>query len=100
MYSQPMAHPYSQPVGPKPNNYLAWAIISTVLCCLPFGIVAIVYASKVDPAWSSGDRLGAERASRMAKNWTIAAVVPGVLIMLLYIGLMLFGVAASGPSLS
>ncbi len=32
----------------KPDNFLVWAILSTVLCCLPLGIVAIVYANKVD----------------------------------------------------
>ena len=32
----------------KPESYLVWAILSTVCCCLPFGVVSIVYASKVD----------------------------------------------------
>ena len=38
-------------INEKPDNFLPWAIVSTVLCCLPFGIVAIVYASKVDTLW-------------------------------------------------
>lgn len=36
------------PPMPKPNNNLALAIFTTVCCCLPFGIVAIIKASKVD----------------------------------------------------
>ena len=32
---------------PMPDNYLALAIISTIFCCLPFGVVSIVYATQV-----------------------------------------------------
>ena len=31
----------------EPENYLVWAILCTVLCCLPIGIVSIVYSTKV-----------------------------------------------------
>ena len=30
-----------------PNN-MVWAILTTLFCCLPFGIVSIVYAAQVD----------------------------------------------------
>ena len=32
----------------KPNNHMALAILTTICCCLPLGIVAIVKASSVD----------------------------------------------------
>ena len=32
----------------KPDNNLVWAILATVLCCLPFGIVAIIKSTQVD----------------------------------------------------
>lgn len=37
-------NPTNQPQFP-PNNHLALAIITTILCCLPAGIVSIVYAT-------------------------------------------------------
>ena len=57
-------------------NYLAWAIIATVLslclCCvvgtIP-GIVAIVFAAKVNNLLAAGDFEGAQRASANAKTW-------------------------------
>ena len=53
--SYPGAPSYGQqPNGPKPDNNLVWGILATVLCCLPFGIVSIVKASKVDGLWNSG----------------------------------------------
>ena len=33
---------------PKPENYLVVAILSTILCCWPAGVVSIVYAAKVN----------------------------------------------------
>ena len=33
---------------PKPNNNLALAIFTTVCCCLPAGIYAIIRAMKVN----------------------------------------------------
>lgn len=66
--------PLPPAVGPVPNH-LAWAIIATVLgaCfCCPLGllgIVAIVYAAKVNSLLNAGDLEGARRASATAKTW-------------------------------
>ena len=43
----------------KPDNNLLWAILSTVFCCLPLGIVSIIYAIKVDDLYKHGDYQGA-----------------------------------------
>ena len=37
-----------QPMGAPPPNNLVWAILSTLFCCLPLGIVSIVYAAQVN----------------------------------------------------
>ena len=69
-----------QPVGePCPPTNLVWAIISTVLCCLPAGIVAIVYALKVTNKYREGDLEGAKRASEVGAWWCIAAIVLGII---------------------
>ena len=42
---------YQQPVNHEPVNwipYLVLSIISTLCCCLPFGVVAIVFAAKIN----------------------------------------------------
>ena len=38
----------STPMPPKPDNNMVLAIACTVCCCLPFGIVGIIKASKVN----------------------------------------------------
>ena len=62
----------------KPSSYLGWAVASCILCCLPLGIVAIVFAAQVNDKWLRGDYDGARRASENAQVWTIAAIVLGI----------------------
>ena len=80
-YSQQPQQQYAQqpqqPMEPKPSNYLAISIITTILCCWPLGIPAIINASKVNKLWDSGDYAGAQEASRKAKTWTIVSAILG-----------------------
>ena len=76
----------------KPINwvpYLVLSIISTVCCCLPFGIVGIVYAAKINSAMNAGDYAEAERSARLAKIWIIVAFVVGIIVNVIYT-LMIF----------
>ena len=50
-------------------NYLVQAILTTVFCCLPFGIVAIVFAAQVNGKLAAGDYAGAVQTSKQAKMW-------------------------------
>lgn len=80
---QPPA-PY-QAQGARPQNYLIWAILTTLFCCLPLGIVSIVFAAQVDGKLASGDYAGAVASSENAKRWAIIAAVSGVVLLILYI---------------
>lgn len=75
--------------APKPPSYLPGAILATLFCCLPFGIVSIVYAAQVDSKYNAGDIGGAMQSSENAKNWLIAAVAGGLATVLLW--LVVFG---------
>jgi interferon-induced transmembrane protein/uncharacterized protein DUF4339 len=76
---------YSAPPGPPPPNHLVGAILATVFCCVPLGIVSIVYAAQVDSKWQAGDTAGAFDASRKAATWMWWSVGSSVLIIGLYI---------------
>ena len=73
-------------------NYLPWAIAVTLCCCLPGGIVSIVYANKANSAKAMGDLRAAQEAANQAKTWLIVAVVGGLLLWVFYL-------AAIGESL-
>ena len=68
----------------KPDTHLAKAIIATILCCLPLGVVAIVYACKVDSLYAAGDYQGALSASRKASLWGNWSIGVSVFICILY----------------
>lgn len=74
------------PMGPPINGttYLVFAILVTVLCCLPAGIGAIVYATKIDKAWAMGDYIGAQDAAKKSKMWSIIGAVGGVVVAIVY----------------
>jgi hypothetical protein len=51
------------------------AVLTTLFCFMPFGIVSIIKATSVNTLWSQGRVAEAVRASEQAKNWAIAALV-------------------------
>jgi len=71
-------------------TYLAPAILATLFCCLPFGIVSIVYAAQVNGKVSAGDIDGAKQSSDAAKTWCWisfwSGITIGVLWFLLVVG--------------
>lgn len=71
----------ANPVAVK--TYLVESILVTIFCCLPFGIVAIVYASKANSCVSVGDINGAYTAAAAAKNWVTASFIIGLVATLL-----------------
>jgi predicted secreted protein len=89
--------PQYQAPGARPQNYLVWAILTTLFCCLPLGIVSIVFAAQVDGKLASGDYAGAVAASENAKRWAIIAAVAGVVVLVLY---LIFVVALGAFSFS
>ena len=94
--------PYNPPGGPmggaaagaKPDNYLVWAILSTLFCCLPLGIASIVFAAQVDGKYNSGDYAGARASSEKAKKFALWGAIAGVVVAVLYF-LLIVVVASS-----
>lgn len=101
--NQKMSQPhYNQSsVPPKTINqttYLVFAILATVLCCLPLGIPAIVFSAKINGAQLAGNYELAEACAKKAKTFTIIAAVLGVVAVVLYFVLIVFGVWAEAGS--
>ena len=67
------------------SNYLVQAILCTLFCCLPAGIVSIVYAAQVNSKLAVGDRMGAIQSSENAKKWAWVSFGVGMAVLLIYI---------------
>ena len=80
--------------------YMVFAIISTLLCCLPLGIVAIVYASKISSLQKAGDYAGAQEAAKKARLFTILGAVIGLIVSIIYIAIAVAGMKEAMPKTS
>lgn len=69
----------------RPKNYLIESILVTIFCCLPLGIVGIVYATQVNSKFDSGDFDGAIKASKDAKSWMKWGLIGGAIVVVLYL---------------
>lgn len=79
---------------PPPPNRLGLAILCTILCFMPFGIVALVKAASVNGLWAMGRVDEAQRASRSVRTWCVlAALVWPVLPMLMFGLFIVIGIA-------
>ncbi len=84
------------PAGAPPENNLVWAILCTVMCCMPLGVVAIIKSTKVKELWLQGDHAGAQKAADDAKKYSIwGAVISGIFIVLYIIFMVVIGVAGN-----
>ena len=83
----PIHQPYAQGASSNIPNYLVQSILVTLCCCIPFGIPAIVYASKVEGLERMGDIAGAQEASAKAKMWCWIGFGIGIPVTILYIAL-------------
>ncbi len=96
-YQQPNQG-YQQQPPIQPNSNMVWAILTTIFCCLPTGIYAIIQASNVDKLYMSGAYNEAIKASNAAKNWSIIGAVLAIIIWIIYIfafgGLAVMGAMA------
>ncbi|CAN5846971.1 hypothetical protein BH24BAC1_BH24BAC1_02250 [soil metagenome] len=82
--------------GIPPKSWLIESILATIFCCLPLGLVGIIFASKVESRYYAGDVEGARRASKDAETWTKISIAVAVIgwIVSFFFGLFpfLFGI--------
>lgn len=64
---------------PCPPTNLVWAILSTILCCMPLGIVAIVFAAQVNTKYYTCGYEEAKKYSDRAAWCVIFSIVLSIL---------------------
>jgi hypothetical protein len=79
-WSSPPPAGGSEPV----SNYLVPAILS-LFCCMPLGVVAVIFAAQVNGKVAAGDIAGAMDSSKKAKMFSFIAIGLGLALILCYI---------------
>ena len=80
----PQVNPQTAPAY-KPSNNMVWAVLTTIFCCLPFGVPAIVFAARVDSLWFSGRYQEAYNAARTSRNWALISAIVAIVGWILYV---------------
>ena len=65
------------------------AILVTVLCCLPLGIVAIIKSSEVNGKLAAGDVQGAQISAASSNSWSNMGIILGLVFGILYFLLLM-----------
>ncbi|MBR4161534.1 MAG: CD225/dispanin family protein [Bacteroidaceae bacterium] len=68
-----------------PDTNMVWAILCTVLCCLPLGIVSIIKATSVEKLWYQGREEEARKASEDAKKYAMWGAIASLIVWVIYI---------------
>lgn len=89
--SQDWTPPPASGTSSNVPNYLVLAIIS-LFCCLPLGVVAIIFAAQVNGKVAAGDTAGALDASRKAKMFSYISIGLGLAGILCYVLLLILGI--------
>lgn len=85
--------------SPAISNNMVWAILATLFCCLPLGIVSIIHAAKVDGLVAAGNYAAAQEAADKAKSWAMWAAGAWLILIVLYVVfIMVIGVSSAGLS--
>lgn len=102
---QPQPQAWGQPTygasqNPAANvdTWLWQSIVATVLCCLPAGVVAIVFAAQANQAKNTGDVGTAQAKARLARIWTLVSIGVGVVVIVGFFALIVIGAVESSTT--
>ena len=92
------AHTGSQlPAYGVPNHLplsITAAVMSLCCCCIPFGVVPLIFSTQVNSKLAAGDYTGARSASDNAKLWSWISIGVALAVFVLNLFVNMLGVLA------
>lgn len=73
--SKNVYRPFQEPRPGRPNPMLWLAILTTICCCIPFGIYAIILSCKVDDLYNAGEYERAKMAAADSRKWSVIGII-------------------------
>ena len=84
---------YNSRPRPDIQSPLLWSILSMIFCCVPFGIVSVVYAAQVNSMLSVGAYQDAANMAAKAKKWAWISFGCGLVYILFCIAAVIITAA-------
>lgn len=85
-----------QPTQPIPD-YLIWSILEMLCCCLPLGIVSLIFSIQANSAKKEGRYHEALQQAEQAKRFLIYGLIAGVVSVCLQIAFFILYAMVSIP---
>jgi len=85
----PYQNQYSTPT-PNVPDYLVWAILETLFCCPPLGIVGIIYSIMANSAKQQSNFQMAMDHAKKAKLFLLIGIIAWLVFVALYIIFIVF----------
>ena len=82
---------YVDDIPVRPKSWFLESILATLFCCLPFGIVGIVNAVRVNSLYDQTLYEESKRVSANAKRWTLIAFGFGIVYLIIAIIILSIG---------
>ncbi len=100
--SQPWTPPTPAGAAATVPNNMVMAIIATVVsiigCCLPHGLVSLIFAMQVNKKAAAGDIDGATNSAKQAKMFAWISIIVAVVFFVIAMVFGLFGIIMSAVS--
>lgn len=85
--------------GSAPDTWLWQSIVATLFCCLPAGVVGIIYAAQAQSAIGTGDYATATAKASTARTWTLVSVGLGVVTIIIAVAFGLLGAVVESTNI-
>jgi ABC-type multidrug transport system permease subunit len=76
-----------------PQNYLGLTFFALLCCCcwpaFVFALIGFIFSVQVDNQYTNKDYFGAQRSSNLARKWSVAAIVTGLVVFFIFIAIRL-----------
>lgn len=83
------AEPHLFTYKAPPKTWFVESILVTIFCCMPFGVVGLVYAIQVRSMIEIGRLDLAEKFSKQAKIWTVISFFIGLCFVFVWVLLVI-----------
>ncbi len=79
----------------NPRALIIESILVTLFCCLPGGIVSLIYALRIEDLWQAKRYQEALQAAKSSKMWLIISLCAIIIYPIIYFVLLAIGVTSA-----